>query len=108
MRLYFGKESVEEGELYEFTYFHKRDKKMLVYFYVMGFLKGSAKTELIVFENGDKINSMEIREFLARAEYGGSEELVKQFEERVIFFRAETHQMYKLNLHYLPFYCQQR
>lgn len=63
---------------------------------------------MIIFENGDRINTLELRDFLVKEEYGGNASLIKQLESRVTFLKAETHQMYKLNLHYLPFYLQQK
>ena len=78
MKLFFGKNTIEENELFEFTYFHKRDKKLLLYFFIMYFLLSSPKTEMIIFENGDKINTHELREFMGNEELGGGEELISQ------------------------------
>ena len=45
----------------------------MLYFFIMYFLQSSPKTELIIFENGDKINTHELREFMANEQLGGGE-----------------------------------
>lgn len=52
---------------------------MLLYFFILYFLTSADKTELIVYENGDKINTIELREFLKKEAYGGGEAVLKQF-----------------------------
>ena len=63
---------------------------------------------MIIFENGEKIDTLELRQFLSTEKYGGNEDLVHKMEERVIFLRGETHQVYKLNLQFLPLLMKEK
>ena len=38
----------------------------------------SPKNQMVIFENGEKIDTLELREFLVNEKYGGAPELVKQ------------------------------
>jgi hypothetical protein len=42
MNLWFGREALEVGELYEYSYFQRRDKKMLLFVLVMRFLRNES------------------------------------------------------------------
>ena len=80
----------------------------MLYFFILYFLQNSPKIELIIFENGDKINTHELREFMANESIGGGEEILDQMDKRVLFFKADTHQVYKLNLQFLSYYVAER
>lgn len=78
---------------------------MLIFFFILYFLENCPKTEMIVFENGDRINTFELREFLRKYCFSG-QDIIKELETRVKFFRAESNQVYKANLLFLSYYIQ--
>ena len=60
----FGTKAIREKELYEFAYFHQRDKKLLLYSFLLHFLTKTAKFELVLMLNGESFDNEELREFL--------------------------------------------
>lgn len=80
MNLWFGREALEVGELYEYSYFQRRDKKMLLFMLIMRFLRNDSdggKAKMAVLENIEKLNLNELKAFLADKTHGGSDKLVK-------------------------------
>ena len=52
---------------------------MLLFFFIAYFLENCPKAEMIVFENGDHINSYEFMQFLKK--YGGEDgKIIKELE----------------------------
>ena len=43
---------------------------------------------MVIFENGQKINTLQLREFIINEKYGGTPDLVRKMEQRVIFLRG--------------------
>jgi hypothetical protein len=68
------------GELYEYSYFQRRDKKMLLFMLIMRFLRNEGdggKAKIVVLENVEKVNQNELKAFLVDKQYGGNEKLLK-------------------------------
>lgn len=53
LKTVFNSKTLGERELHEFCYFHRREKKMLLYSFLLYFLTQTAKLELVLMLNGE-------------------------------------------------------
>jgi hypothetical protein len=67
LRTVFNSKAVGERELHELCYFHKREKKLVLYAFLLHFLTQTAKFELVLMLNGEQLDEGELRDFLGTA-----------------------------------------
>lgn len=89
----FGTKTIREKELYEFAYFHQRDKKILLYSFLLHFLTKTAKFELVLMLNGESLDNEELREFLGEA--------WEPFLKRITIFQHREVNSFIFNLQWL-------
>lgn len=61
---YAGTKTIAERELYEFAYFHMREKKIIIYSYLLHFLASAPKNEVVLMFNGERLDLLELKHFL--------------------------------------------
>lgn len=96
----FGTRTLREKELYEFAYFHQRDKKLLLYAFLLHFLTKTAKFELVLVLNREGLDCEELREFLGEA--------WEPFLKRVTVFQHRELTAFVFNLQWLSQLCRER
>lgn len=83
LRTVFGSKTMGERELHELCYFHKREKKLMLYNFLLHFLMQTAKFELVLMLNGEQLDEPELREFLGSAWEGYTKRILVMHHSRV-------------------------
>ena len=104
----FGTKVVSEREVYEFSYFHQREKKLIFYSFLLHFLSTVPKMELVLFLNSETADIVELQHFLSETANGGKPKLWEEFKKRVIVLEINNSNNLIFNLLYLSLLVKER